>query len=686
MVIHFGREICGELDTVQQREWLVTNGIGGYASGTVAGLLTRHYHGILIAAIAPPAQRRLMVAKLDETAQYNGKSYSLYTNRWADGTIAPHGYRNIESFRLEGTTPVWTFACGEALLEKRIWMERGENTTYVCYTLHRASRSLDLSVKALVNYRSHHGSVVEEDWQIEPCARGLKLIACDGAQPFYLLCDRGTMTERYNWYAGFDLALEQYRRTGDYEDHLHAATLKVALELGESLTVVVSTEANPSLDGKAALTRRYRYERQLLQAWHDTPGLKTDGSPGWVQQLVLSADAFLVRRPLEDGSLGTTVLAGYPWFGDWGRWTLMSLPGLTLATGRPDAAKSILLTYSRFFQNGLLPNFFPDEGRYSGDRALSDSPYSPAYNTVDATLWYVEAVRLYLAATGDRDFLAQIFPLLAEAIACYCRGTDYGIQLDRTDGLIAEGTPESQLTWMDAKIGEWVVTPRAGKPIEVNALWYNALLSMGQFAAALGKPTSEYEQLAQQAYWGFQRFWNPSTGYCYDVLDTPDGDDATLRPNQLLAVSLPVSPLTGDRQKALVEACSHLLLTSHGLRSLSPDDPNYRNRYGGDTAQRDLAYHQGTVWAWWMGAFAIAHLRANGDVNEAMAFLSPFAHHLQTAGVGYVSEIFDGDAPMTPRGCIAYAGSVAELLRAWLAIAKYTTPQQPKPDETHLPT
>ncbi|MBP0006515.1 MAG: glycogen debranching enzyme family protein [Cyanobacteria bacterium SBC] len=659
MAIHFGREICGDLDMAQQREWLVTNGIGGYASGTLSGLLTRHYHGILIATVDPPRCRRLMAVKFDETVQYHGQSFSLYTNRWADGTVAPHGYRNIESFRLEGTTPVWTFACGEALVEKRIWMELGQNTTYVRYTLHRGCQPMSFSVKVLVNYCSHHGGAMGDDWQVHPRPRGIRVLAFDGAVPFYLLCDRGAMTERYNWYAGFDLTMERYRGTGDYEDHLHAATLKVSIEPGNSFTVVASTEPTPELDGKAALARRHRHERQLLDGWHKTPGLKTDGAPGWIQQLVLAADGFIVRRPLDDGRAGTTVIAGYPWFGDWGRYTLMSVPGLTLATGRPEVAKSILLTYTRFFRNGLLPNVFPDKG---GELA---------YNTVDATLWYAEAVRAYFATTDDRAFLKEIFPALAAAIDCYVRGTDYNIHLDRSDGLIAAGVSGGQLTWMDAKVGEWVVTPRIGKPVEVNALWYNALLSMVRFANVLGEPTERYESLAKRAKQGFQRFWNPSTGYCYDVLDGPDGDDATLRPNQLLAVSLPVSPLRIDRQRAIVEVCSRTLLTSHGLRSLAPDEARYCGQYGGDVAKRDLAYHQGTVWGWWIGAFAIAHLRVYGDPSAAMAFLSPFSHHLHTAGVGYVSEIFDGAVPMTPRGCIAHASSVAEILRAWWMIAKY---------------
>lgn len=652
-VIQFGREICGDLQIAQRREWLVTNGIGGYASGTVAGLLTRHYHGILIAAATPPTQRRLLVAKLDETAVYRGQSYSLYTNRWADGTIAPHGYRHLERFRLEGTTPVWTYACGQALLEKRLWMEPGCNTTYIQYRLLRGVRSLELSVKVLVNARSHHGGLAAEDWQIEPCDKGVKLLAFDEGMPCYLLCDRGTVTERYNWYAGFDLAVERYRGTGDVEDHLHAATVKATVQPGESLTLVVSTTPVAEFDG--ALDRRLRYERQLLEAWHQASNLQTQGAPGWIEQLVLAADSFVVERSRGANPPETTLLAGYPWFGDWGRYTAMSLPGLTLAAGRPQVAREILQTYARYFHNGLLPNYFPDEGG------------EPTYNTIDATLWYVEAVRLYFAATGDRDFLRQLFPKLAEAIESYSCGSSPGVTLDRRDGLLV---CEAHLTWMDAKVGDCAVTPRAGKPIEVNALWYNAIVSLTEFAKILDLPHRSYLALSRQTQAGFQRFWNASTGYCYDVLDTPDGDDGRLRPNQLLAVSLPRNLLSLDRQRAVVEACGRSLLASYGLRSLSPDAPYYCGQYGGDPVRRDLAYHQGTVWGWWLGIYAIAVLRVSGDATQAEAILQPMSDHLANAGLGQISEIFDGDPPFQPRGCIAHGAAVGSLLWAWLTVAR----------------
>ncbi|USR91838.1 amylo-alpha-1,6-glucosidase [Phormidium yuhuli AB48] len=656
MTIQFGREICGDLEQAQQREWLVTNGIGGYGCGTVAGLLTRQYHGVLVAAMEPPCCRRLRVVKLDETIQLGGKSYPLYTNRWADGTVAPRGYYYLEQFRLVGRTPVWIYACGEARLEKSLWMEWGHNTTYVRYRLLRGGRSLELSIKALVNDRSHHGGITGENWDIDPCPQGVKL-SCEGGVPCYILGDRGLVTPRYNWYAGFDLARERDRGSGDYEDHLHGATLKATLDPGDSdsFTVAVTTEALPTLNAAAAWRRHQAREQELVATWQ---GSSETAAPNWIQQLVLAADSFVVtRHPLyiNPEQPETTLLTGYPWFGDWGRYTMMSLPGLTLATGRPEVMRSVLTSAASYFQDGVLPNVFPDDGGL------------PAYNTVDASLWYIEAVRLYVKVTGDRPFLEQIYPTLVDVVEAYSRGVSPGIHLDRQDGLLES---QAQLTWMDAKVGETPITPRQGKAVEVNALWYNAILTMTQFAEQLGQRSKPYHALGRQIQAGFQRFWNPSLGYCYDVLDGPNGDDMTLRPNQLLAAYLPGPLLSSDRCRTLLDICSRSLLTSYGLRSLCPDDVNYLGHYGGNLPQRDRAYHQGTTWAWWLGIYSLAHYRLYGDASAALSFLSPIADHLQTAGLGQISEIFDGDDPLPPRGCIAHGAAVASVLWAWRAIAQ----------------
>ncbi|MBW4563837.1 MAG: amylo-alpha-1,6-glucosidase [Mojavia pulchra JT2-VF2] len=651
MCIEFGREICGNLDIAELREWLVTNGIGGYASGTVAGLLTRRYHGLLVAALKPPLGRTLLLAKLDETAVYDGRSYSLHTNRWVDGIVSPQGYRHIESFSLEGTIPAWRFALADALLEKRVWMQQAANTTYVQYLLRRATQPLKLTLKAMVNYRDYHGDTQSNGWQmsVNRVTQGISITAYPGAVPLYLLSDKGDAAPVHHWYYGFDLAVERYRGLNDKEDHLHAASFEVTLQPGESLTFVASTEKQPDLNGEAAINLRRTYEQKLLEP------LQSKDSPTWINHLILAADQFIVNRSVPEDSDGKSIIAGYHWFSDWGRDTMISLPGLTISTGRPKVARSILRTFSRYVDQGMLPNRFPDAGE------------QPEYNTVDATLWYFEAVRAYYSATGDDDLLNELFPVLADIIDCHFRGTRFNIHLDATDGLLYAGETSVQLTWMDAKVGDWVVTPRIGKPIEVNALWYNALRSMAKFAQQLGKPHQEYEAMADRGLSNFSRFWNQQTGYCYDVIDSPDGNDASLRPNQIFAVSLLESPLSPVQQKDVVDACGRMLLTSHGLRSLAPNHSQYQGIYGGDQYQRDGAYHQGTVWGWLLGPFVLAHLRVYQNPQQARQFLQPMANHLTAHGLGSLSEIFDGDPPMTPRGCIAQAWTVAEVLRAWLA-------------------
>ncbi len=654
-VIDFGRDIAGDLQNAESREWLVTNGIGGYASGTVAGLLTRCYHGLLVAALKPPLGRTLLVAKLDETAEYAGRSYPLFTNRWAGGAINPDGYRYIERFRLEGTTPVWTFALADALLEKRIWMEPGANTTYLRYELVRGSGPVNLALKALVNYRDHHGCTRADGWRmrVEPVEDGFTVTAYEGAVPFRLLAERGRIHATHEWYRGFDRAAERARGLEDREDHLWAGTIQATIEGGKPFTAMLSAGPAPPPDRAGALQRRQRHERALLTAFSRAQQVPSKNRPPWVPQVLYAADQFIVARPSPADPKGLSVIAGYHWFGDWGRDTMIALPGLTLTTGRPAIARGILRTFARHVDQGMVPNRFPDAGE------------TPEYNTVDATLWYVEAIRAYHAATGDEKVVRELFPVLTLIVDWHRRGTRFGIRLDHADGLLRAGEEGVQLTWMDAKVGGWVVTPRLGKPVEVNALWYNALLTVARFARLVKKPAGEYEDLAKRAAAGFARFWNPAVGYCYDVLDGPDGDDPSLRPNQIFAVSLPESPLEPDQQQAIVDVCARALVTSHGLRSLSPDDPQYEGRYEGDQRSRDGAYHQGTVWGWLLGPFVTAHLKVYRDPVLALSFLEPIVRHLEACGLGTLSEIFDGDPPFTPRGCIAQAWTVAEVLRAW---------------------
>ena len=648
-MIEFGRDLCRDVDRAARHEWLVTNGIGGYASGTVAGLLTRRYHGLLIGALKPPLGRTLLVTKLELTAAYAGEAYPLYANAWADEVIEAEGLRYLDRFHLEGTTPVWTFACADALLERRIWMQLGSNTTYIRYDLARALAPLTLTLRALVNYRDHHELRRERgEWmRVEPVAQGVRVVAHDDAVPYYLRSAQAKTHPCHAWYRDFYLREEAYRGLDKVEDHLCAVEFEITLEPGGTASVVASTEATANLDETAAYDERRAHEVELLAK------AEVQEEPASIRQLALAADQFIVRRLLPDGTDGYSVIAGYPWFADWGRDTMIALPGLALTTGRAPVARQILRTFAGYVDRGMLPNTFPEAGA------------APEYNTVDATLWFIEALRAYVAETSNEATLRELFPILQEILAWHRGGTRYGIQVDFDDGLLSAGEPGVQLTWMDAKVGDWVVTPRQGKAVEINALWYNALRSMVAFAQRLDEPGEAYARAADAAREGFQRFWDDKRGYCYDVIDGPDGNDASLRPNQLFAVALPHSPLSGEQQRAVVDVCTRHLVTSHGLRSLAPAHPDYADHYGGGQRERDGAYHQGTVWAWLIGPFVAAHLRVYQDPALARSYLVPLLRHLRAHGVGSISEIFDGGAPFTPRGCIAQAWSVAEVLRVW---------------------
>ncbi len=658
-LVSFGREICGDVNAAESREWLVTNGLGGFASGTVGGQLTRRYHGLLIAALQPPLGRTLLVPKFDEVAEYDGRPYPLATNRWRSGVIEPQGLRRIEDFRLEGTSPVWTYALADALLTKKIWMEQGANTTYVRYRLERAGEPVKLLIKVLVNYRDFHSLTRAGTWRmdIDRVDHGLCVNAFYGATPFYVLSSASSVEPNHQWYRAFELSMERFRGMNSQEDHLHAGTFIAELSPGDSVLVVASTELRPDVNAQSALERHEAREKTLLRQFHDLHrGIEI---AAWVDQLVLAADQFVVKRNLKD-SEGYSVIAGYHWFSDWGRDTMVALPGVALATGRSDVARNILLAWAGFADGGMLPNRFLESGE------------KPEYNAVDATLWYFLAVHAYWEHTHDRDFLKQVFPVLCDMIAAFMRGTRYNIHLDRADGLLYAGQEGLQLTWMDAKVGTQVITPRIGKPVEVNALWLNALVAMKEFADKLESPGDDFQHSAKQTIKGFERFWNAPVGYCFDVLDGPDGNDASLRPNQIFAVTLPESPFDLERQRAIVDAVARHLQASPGLRTLAPDDPHYKGTYAGDQTERDGAYHQGTVWGWLLGPFVKAHLRVHNDPQAAASFLAPVIHHLQAQGLGTVGEIYDADPPFTPRGCIAQAWTVGGMLDAWEKTVMHT--------------
>lgn len=653
--IRFGQEVTGELTRAEQLEWLVTNGIGGYGSGTVAGSITRGYHGLLVAALRPPIDRRLMCVKVDETLTCHGAAFEFATNRWASGAIAPAGCVNIQSFTLEGSVPLWRYACADVLLEKRIWMKDGANTTYVAYTVVAAPEPVELELRVIADNRVFHNTgQVAWPAQVTAVPGGVRVVSGGSdAAPLTVLASAGTISATAELYRGYELPAEAARGLNDHDDHVHVGTLTCSLATGGTLVLLASAESDPVIESDA-LDQRRAHDRQVVADWRGAQ--PATGQPSaWGPRLALAADQFVVRRGAVAAAAapatGHSIIAGYHWFEDWGRDTMISLPGLTLATGRPEVAASILRTFAQFASDGMLPNRLPD------------SSTEPVYNTIDATLWYFQAIRSYADAVGGTELVGELWPLLQEIIDWHLKGTRYSIKVDPADGLLSGGEPGVQLTWMDAIVNGRVITPRMGKPVEVNALWYNALRVMQRFADALGRPEAEYSQLADSAARGFERFWNAGAGHCYDVLDGPDGPDLTLRPNQLLAVSLPEPLLDADRRRAIVNVCARQLLTSRGLRSLTPDDPAFVGNYGGDQSHRDGAYHQGTVWGWLIGPFVDATIRVGGDLATARRLIEPFADHLAAAGLGTVSEVFDGAAPFTPQGCIAQAWSVGELLR-----------------------
>ncbi len=656
IVVNFGPEICGSLDTGSEREWLVTNGLGGFACGTLTGVLTRRYHGLLIAA-APEIGRVLLVSKAEEVLRYAGRDYALGANRWSSGAVEPQGFRFLERFHLAGSIPVWRFACADAVLEKRVWMQDGANTTFLRYEFAYASASAELEVKILVNHRDIHATTRADHWKtsVTSVSRGLCVAAREGAPPIYLLSDAAAAEARGEWYRNYDLAEERDRGLDHREDHLLAGIFKAKLSPGGSVTFAFSTDPHPPLGDHAALAAREGLDQKLFEYWiaaHPRAALE---APHWIWQLVLAAAQFPVRRRTSDGREKWSVVAGYPWFGEWGRDVMIALPGVAIEVGRPDVARSILTEFPRFAQQGLFPNTLTDKGEPA------------AYNSVDSMLWYVHALQQYVTQTSDLSIVREIFDALASAIDWYVRGTRFGIHMDSADGLLHAGEPGVQVTWMDARVGDRPITARIGKPVEVNALWFNALHAMARFAAELGKPPKQYERLAERVKKSFARYWNSDLQCCFDVIDGPNGNDGSLRPNQIFAVSLPESPLTAEQRKHVVDICALRLVTPHGLRSLDAADANYCGHYQGTQAQRDAAYHQGTVWAWLLGPFVMAHLRVYADFRRAFAFLEPMSHHLLAAGLGSISEIFDGEAPFVARGAFAQAWSVAETLRAWRA-------------------
>ncbi len=644
-MIRLDKGICSDYAAASSREWLETNGIGGFACGTVAGSNTRRYHGLLTAAIDPPLGRLRMLSKFEETIVINGRRYDLSANQFPS-VVSPKGYEYLTAFRLD-PFPVWTYEIEENAIEKSLFMIDGSNTTvFVWRFVGKHVTGTELIIRPLLSFVDYHSlqsesSVISFDF-VSVDDR-IEIDAGESLPTLFLTHNGKEVIETGYWYRNFEYPLEQ-ERGFDFSEDLYQPFEIVCDLYREETWLYASTERDLRLDTQKAAQNEKKRRSSLVR--------KAGYRSALGKQLSIAADQFIVKR-----GAGRTVIAGYPWFSDWGRDTMISLAGLSLAVGRADIAKEILLEFSHHVSEGMLPNRFPDAGGEA------------EYNTVDATLWYFEAIRAFIEQTGDHKAIREsIYPKLADIVAWHLHGTRYNIHLD-TDGLLFAGKPGVQLTWMDAKIGEKVITPRTGKPVEIQALWYNALMVMEGLAKEFGdnKDATRYRAMADLCRLSFNgAFWNDEEGCLFDVIENGERD-SSVRPNQILAVSLFHSMLDAGRSAKVVEKVTGELLTPIGLRSLSPRDAKYCGVYAGTPFERDSAYHQGTVWAWLIGPFIDAYRKVNRADREleqrVSELLNGFEGHLSEAGLGQISEIFDGDGPHTPRGCFAQAWSVAEVLR-----------------------
>jgi predicted glycogen debranching enzyme len=653
-------------------EWLVTNGLGGYASGTVAGVITRRYHGLLVAALPAPHGRIVMLSHVWERLRFADRTIAVLSSEEHPGQLDQQHIQYLEEFRLEAGLPVWRFEIGGVVVEKRVLLPYRQNTVYITYRLLTGEGPVRLTLRPSVHFRPHHAPVdaplggpyvitaVNGRFEItaSPVLPALRMLL-HGAGAAFTIDSRPfpnvlyRVEESRGYEASGTLWSPGYFRA-DLDGH-HDVTLIASAEAWEHVQAL-----GPAQAAGADRERRSRLIR----------GAHTLARQGPAAELVLAADQFVItpRRPEDTarqravGEEARSIIAGYHWFTEWGRDTMISLEGLTLLTGRSTDAGWILRTFAEYVRDGLLPNLFP-EGDSEG-----------LYYTADATLWFFHAIERYVETSGDRGILESLLPRLVDIVEHHLKGTHFGIGVDERDGLLRQGAPGYALTWMDAKIGDWVVTPRRGKAVEINALWYNALRLLQEWIAqAHGTAAAGWlEEHAARAQRSFNaRFWYAPGGYLYDIVDGESGDDTACRPNQILAFSLRHPVLDSARWASVLEVVRRELLTPVGLRSLSPSHPEYKAKYYGDLRARDAAYHQGTVWAWLIGPFVEAWLRVHPhDRAGARRLLGGLIDHLGEAGVGSVSEVFDAEAPFTPRGCVAQAWSVAEVIRSWVRTAE----------------
>ena len=652
------------------KEWLVTNGLGGYATGTVAGSLTRRYHGVLVAALPTPLGRTMMLNYVWERLRFSdGRVVSLPEVIQNDEGQELDSSRHLRSFRLEDGLPVWEYEVEDVRFEKRVLMPHLQNTTHVTYTL-LSGDPIRLELRPMVAFRLHEAPVnhpVSAPYGLH--ALGDRFEITPGADlPPLRLFVFGTdkaFTVIPETFESLSYALEQHRGYECCGNLWTPGYFRLVLTPDEPGTLVASTESWETISaltpGELSFAEKRRRGR-LVEAANCPP------APGMAAELVLAADQFIITpagrieeaaRARAMGDEVRTVVAGYHWFTDWGRDTMISLEGLTLCTGRQREAGYILRTFGHYVRDGLIPNMFP-EGTKEG-----------LYHTADATLWFFHAINRYMRATNDRSTLRQLLPKLKSIVEHHVAGTRFGIRVDPADGLVTQGEEGYQLTWMDAKVDDWVVTPRRGKAVEINALWYNALRLLAEWLREEGDPAApEIDDRADQARDSFnRRYWFDEGGYLFDVVNGEHGDDPACRPNQILSISLDHPVLDRGHWEAVFGVVRERLLTPVGLRSLAPGHRDYKPQYYGDLRARDAAYHQGTVWGWLAGPMVDAWLKIHPDdkAGARQHCLEGFASHLSDAGIGTLSEIFDAEAPYTPRGCMAQAWSVAEVLRAWRA-------------------
>lgn len=663
-----------QLEPLLTREWLVTNGIGGYACGTVAGVVTRRYHGLLVASLPGALGRVLTLAHVSEQIRLPDGKNIRFSGEERTGRLTVHGADYLTEFRLETGLPVWRYEIDGIVLEKSVLLPHEQNTVHVTYRLIGGATTVRVKLLPSFSFRPHDAPVstpLPDRFQFTASQECYELTAGSGLPTVRMTLhgERVAFTHEPQKLTQLLYRLEESRGYDSKGDLWSPGYFRVDLAQGRDAKLVASTEAWETVEAisveAAARAESERRTRLLVQS------CVTDHA-AMAGELVLAADQFVVRpagrpddaaRVRAAGGEVRTIIAGYHWFTDWGRDTMISLEGLALITGRQVDAGYILTTFAHYIRDGLVPNLFP-EGQHEG-----------LYHTADATLWFFHALSRYVAYTGDHATLAILLPKLREIIDHHLRGTRFGIGVDLADGLLCQGAEGYQLTWMDAKVGDWVVTPRRGKAVEINALWYNALrLTERWVAQQEGEPAAaEIGRWAALAEASFnQRFWSAANGYLYDVVDGPNGDDPSCRPNQILSFALDYPALDQAYWRPVLEVVQERLLTPVGLRTLAPGHPDYKPRYDGDLWARDAAYHQGTVWAWLIGPFIDAWLRVHpGSQREARGFLEGFEAHLAEACIGTISEVFDAEPPFTPRGCVAQAWSVAEVLRA---LVKTTSP------------